>query len=116
MASVANSTRGSEITCFPGGCFPSLLGRRLPFPFLDRPKARECLFIRVLWGGLGPHCKPKSYDLRTQDSVISPRRSWLEILSLVSRGLSESELANELNVSIKTIETYRCDKGVARAT
>src|SRR6266513_993468 len=107
MASVANSTRGSEITSFPGGCFLSTLGRCLRFPLLGRPKARECLFIRILWSGLGLHCKPKSRDLRTQDSVISPRRSWLEIFSLLSRRLSDSELANELNVSIKTMETYQ---------
>jgi two-component system response regulator NreC len=38
-------------------------------------------------------------------STLSDRE--LEILSFIGRGLSASELANELNVSVKMIETHQ---------
>jgi DNA-binding NarL/FixJ family response regulator len=44
---------------------------------------------------------PRSFDVNS----LSDRE--LEIFSFIGRGLSASELANELNVSVKTIETHQ---------
>jgi DNA-binding NarL/FixJ family response regulator len=44
---------------------------------------------------------PRSFDV----NCLSDRE--LEIFSFIGRGLSVSELASELNVSVKTIETHQ---------
>jgi DNA-binding NarL/FixJ family response regulator len=44
---------------------------------------------------------PRSFDVNS----LSDRE--LEIFSFIGRGLSVSELASELNVSVKTIETHQ---------
>jgi DNA-binding NarL/FixJ family response regulator len=44
---------------------------------------------------------PRSFDVNT----LSDRE--LEIFSFIGRGFSVSELASELNVSVKTIETHQ---------
>jgi DNA-binding NarL/FixJ family response regulator len=54
--------------------------------------------VRVLSGFVK---RARNFDINT----MSNRE--LEIFSFIGRGLSVSELANELNVSVKTIETHQ---------
>ena len=90
MASVANWTRSSGRTSFPGLRFLLRVERRLRFPLPGRPKARECLSIRVLWPVLGDNCKPKFRSPSTQGAIISPIRL-----------RNRSEMANKPDVSVK---------------
>jgi DNA-binding CsgD family transcriptional regulator len=54
--------------------------------------------VRVLSGFVK---SARNFDI----STLSDRE--LEIFSFIGRGVSVSELANELNVSVKTIETHQ---------
>ena len=49
--------------------------------------------------------RPRSEDLRTGVELLSLRE--LEVFELIGRGSSTREIAEQLNLSVKTIETYR---------